>query len=547
MAKNEDSLGLEIGGNYLGTRPHLLGYQELPHTYFPLTRLQIRNQASEYAGSNERQQAAEAALQEADRLGQAALEEEDFSRRLTIGSVVRPRNNTLAGYQAMLRTSGREWNVQFSPQEYGSFDEIVLKAAGLDDNGKPNSAMFNPNHPLYEEFAPLRRNLAVLRNYIMCQMFPDGEFIPNVKTHDGEEDYSRYQMLNEMAERLGKKLAEGGEVKPTFSQALKNMMKLQPVGVPSLSKFASDANIPDKGAAVMYDFLFNLRTDKDYRDVMKPTEETPFSSANLATSSRALRMEAVADAYEHNVMVQLRVPDAPENLSPADRNTSVEIARDILERLRKLLASTADRSQLSQFTDDREEEGLRFLKVADSFREAVARIKDIDPGMIQNNRAFGEAFEALEQIGYRMKGETATALSNDQEPAAAEAMKKEMEKTPEQYKTAASTETLLAKVDSGLKEAARLQQRIADKIAMREADRALRRGAQNKTSRDALSRAQRSVRKSLETQLKGLDDKMAGATLTAANNEEALKYARQLEEQRAAAAQANPSDTSRGR
>lgn len=572
MALNDKRL------SYLGVPANLLGYQDYRFAPYPDTPLQIQNELVRDNYNRDREEAANEAMYAAQSEAAQQAEAEEFARKLTIGSVVKPQNNTLGAYKAMLYRSSMaarqkgdaQWDVHFSTEKYGAFDAIIAKKAGVD------SAAFDPENPHYREFAALRRNIALVRNYLMSELFPDGEFIPDVHSPDGREDKSRYAMLNQMAEKLGEALKSD---KPS---AWKNLLKGKPLTSPDANDFMQAANIPDKGALVLYNYLEGLHETPTFKDfyskdtalnwTLPPREETPFSDGNVRNASRSSIMQGASDAYEQIVMKQLR---APENLSPEDSETSVKLAREILERLKKLIASPTDRDYIAQFADEKQDENTKMLKLAESYREVMAQIADADPSAVQNNRIFEKTHTAFEQLGYRMKVETYKALMADKEWAAAEGMLREMERTPDKYKTDASTESLLSQVGEGLSEASRVESNLkqADLArrqanqAAREAQRAARRAQKasvranaTQLSNAAIMKAAKSSRSALGAKAAiekaaaaagqssvGFDmDKMSGAQVMDVS-QNGFALTRKLEEERQAAPTLNDPNSTRGR
>lgn len=572
MALNDKRL------SYLGVPTDLLGYQDYRYAPYPDTPLQIQNELARDSYNRNREEAANDAMYTAQNEATQQVEAEEFARKLTIGSVVKPQNSTLGAYKAMLyrssMTTGQKddarWDVRFSTENYGAFDAIIAKNAGAD------SAAFDPKNPHYREFSSLRRNIALVRNYLMCELFPDGEFIPDAHSPDGREDKSRYAMLNQMAEKLGEALKSD---KPS---AWKNLLKGNPLTTPDANDFMQAANIPDKGALVLYNYLEGLHETPTFKDfytketalnwTLPPRGETPFSDDNVRTSSRSASMQGASDAYEQIVMRQLR---APENLSPEDSATSVKLAREILERLKKLIASPTDRDYIAQFADEKQDENTKLLKLAESYREVMAQIADADPSAIQNNRIFEKTHAAFEQLGYRMKVETYKALMADKEWAAAGGMLREMERTPDRYKTDASTESLLSQVGEGLSEASRIETNLkqADiarrqaNQAAREAQRAARRAQKASMRSDAaqlstaaIMKASKSSRSALGAKAAiekaasaagqssfGFDmDKMSGAQVMDVS-QNGFALTRKLEEERQVAPVLNDPNSNRGR
>lgn len=513
--------------------------QEFLRHPYPVTPLQIRNAVETDSALLHRAEARDIAMREA--LNQADLQaaQVQFESDTKIGAIVKPseRFENLRGYKWVLRKDGGAFNVEFSPRGYSSFDGIIAKKSGLDERGNPVVAAFNTNHERYQDFAPLRRNIALLRNYLMTQMFEDGKFLDDGKTQASKEDLARYKALNEMAEHLGDALASKTGGAPSlltrWGRTMGHLVKGEDLATPYTNEFLKAANIPDKGALVMYNYLKGLQEEPKYDSwPLLPRDQTPFSDENLRLYSRSSLMTGVADAYEENVMRVLR---APENLKVEDQVTSVALARDILERLKNLMASSDEREKTGKVTDEDHDSARKLLQVATGFRDSLALIAEADPEAIQNNKIIAQSFEALEKLGFRMKVEAHKMLVQEYEPTAAKEMQQSIDNTPERYKASSasvSSEALLEQVGSGLKELERIQSqaRIAQRIAQKAAERAIRRAQmqsqQTGTARDAMAKAR-------AASTGGKMDDMAGARISGANNPVVARIIREAQEREA--------------
>jgi hypothetical protein len=271
---------------------------------------------------------------------------------------------------------------------------------------------------------------------------------------------------------LGAALAEQYNSAPSFVSrwvtTVGHLVKGEDLSTPYTNEFMKAANVPDKGALIMYDYLLDLQKNPAFGDSLKkhgtskwgllPREETPFSDKNMALYTRSRMMIRTVDAYENNIMYELR---APEKLSVKDQTTSVDIARNILERLRNTVASPESQTRLAQFTDGNDDKARELLRVARGFRDTLAKIEVTDPEALQQNKIIAHAYEAFEKLGFRMKVEAYKMLVEEHEPGAALHVKNAIDQTPAHYKSGETNDTLLAQVDAGLREAGRLQQQVS--------------------------------------------------------------------------------------
>lgn len=468
----------------------LLGFQEYQRLPYPDTPLAIRNTAESQAVKHAYESAMSAAIEEAQALAEAKAEEIEFSRSSTIGAVVKPRMNTLRSFKYVLKRNDGVHNLEFSPDNYGVFDRVIMNKCGLDEEGNSTVAAFNNNHPHHQDFAPLRRNIALLRNYLLCQLFEDGNFVTDPNTAEGRKDLQHLQALTQMAERLGSALASDSGKAKSFTErtadTFKHVLKGDDLAVPYTNAFMEAANIPDKGALVMYNYLMGLHETRSFKDIysndtpsnwpLLPREDTPFSDENMRRFSRSSQMAGNAIVFDQDVMEQLRTA---EKLRVEDRRISVDIAREILEKLRNLNANPSEQERINRTSDDAQEKSKKLLQVAIGFKDALASLFDAAPEEVQNNKIFARTIQAFEQLGYRMKADTFHALQQEYEFTTAGSFKKELDKAPESYKSDRSTDSLLADVETGLREAQRAQERNSARIAQREAQRAAQRAIRN--------------------------------------------------------------------
>lgn len=466
----------------------MLGFQEYQRLPYPDTPLAIRNTAESQARRHAYDTAMSAAIEEANTIADARAEEVEFERRSTIGAVVKPRMNTLRSFKYVLKRHDGAHNLEFSPDNYGVFDRVIMLKSGMDDDGHSTVAAFNKNHPHYQDFAPLRRNIALLRNYLLCQLFEDGNFVTDPNTEEGRKDLQHLQALTQMADKLGGALASDSGKAKSFTErtadTFKHVLKGDDLSVPYTNAFMEAANIPDKGALVMYNYLMGLHETRSFKDAysnetpsnwpLLPREDTPFSDENMRRFSRSSQMAGNAIVFEQDVMEQLRTS---EKLRVEDRRISVDIAREILEKLRNLTASSSEQEKINLTSDDAQEKSKKLLQVAIGFKDALAALFEAAPEEVQNNKIFARTIQAFEQLGYRMKADTFHALEQEYEFTAANGFKKALDNAPESSKTEKSTDTLLAEVETGLREAKLAQERNAARLAQREAQRAARRAA----------------------------------------------------------------------
>lgn len=361
--------------------------------------------------------------------------EVEWEASFPFGFVKKPQQDTLKAHKQLLQTGGLE----FSPQNYALFDGIIVNAGSA-------SPAFTSRDARYPDYASLRRNIALLRNYLLARMFPKGQFHPKEKTAEGRQDANNYARIKQMAQKLGSALAASG------------------------SKLLEPANVPDKGAQAMYDYLFALQDKPKIWDALPftqnprdwglaPNEKTPFSTENIMVFSAASSLQGIALEFDR-IIRELRSVD---DLTPETKKISVEYAEEILRRLQLLFGNNSNEaSYMSINSDPREDEGSVFLRAARAFKDTLFDVVQLDANMLKDmmtqDETLQEAMQALDQINYRMKSEAAKALEKEGRKEAAAWMNDQIRKMPESAKTNAPMSTLTQKLEKGMATAVRLRQ-----------------------------------------------------------------------------------------
>jgi hypothetical protein len=425
---------------------------------YPATSINILQQ-------QQQAEAAEAAKKHATDEARALVAiNAEWDRDTPYGSIVKPKHDTLRGYKYILKQGGGVRDVQFSPRDYGIFDGIIAKQGGIDaDSRKYLSPAFNRDHPHYEDYAPLRRNIAILRNYLLVTMLPNGK-----------GDGRNYAVIQQMASKLGTALA-GGEEKPSFIQrwfhSVQRLLGGQDMSTPEANAFRKAANVPDQGIATMYNYLFERRNTpvsffpNPVKYLMSkpweliPIEQTPFSESNMLMYSRATSMEGIANAFE-NVVTQLQ---SVETLSENDKKISVDEARNILEKLRITLGNAQEESNVDVIEDSKQKEAEMMLRAAMAFKDAAAGLAKIDANLLKEPMIM-DAMDALVQMDYCIKMEAMEAENDEGRTDAAKTMAARIATTPKRPNTQ-PIGTLVNKLKTGLNEVARLSQNSSARTA----------------------------------------------------------------------------------
>ncbi|MBY0355305.1 MAG: hypothetical protein K2Q12_06190 [Rickettsiales bacterium] len=330
-----------------------------------------------------------------------------------VGKFVRPRENTWIRHELAVIGAGLDFNTK----RY-EFDQILAHFANL-----PKA--FDASDRRYEQYADLRMNLAVMRNFLLNHFFPDGDVENDTK--DREAAHS----LNQIAMHIGQMLHRGQSWVPNLG--------------PSVS--LSRAGEKGDGAAAIYE---KLRHGQTVRNLLSPVlvplnfvrnrsnmhwrlpplHETPFDPRNLnapldtvstggdVDSTNGGRPDAqgvLPDRERWNVvshsfddigagLAGAVVPfSAVDHLSQAVKDRAIELAREILEKL-KLKFSDVPLEELIDRVDTSEVYKLlsETQKLSELFYTQAARATQHDDAIFYD-KEIQTAFEALGKLSVQAK------------------------------------------------------------------------------------------------------------------------------------------------
>ena len=413
----------------------------------------------------------------------------------SVGSITKPQDDDLGGYKGVLKRGGGVYAQQFSPEDYSAFEGVIIKKAGVDELGQGMGPAFNPDHADYAKFSGLRRNLAILRNNLFVQYFPDGRVSTSPSSPDYAQDQANLAKITQMGDYLGNKLASLDVVPPSkmenwFHSMSEVMQGKDPL--PATSTFMAAANVPDVGTALMYDYLLSEQAKPGHwwekmtpfsksmhpsQWDLKPREQTVFSDENIKLFSRSSSMEAIASDFDH-LTASLHSVD---RLSAKDRKISIEHARTILDNLKFMVGNPLVEAELREITDEKKEEALKMLRVSLGFRGGMSAIAKADPALlarllaaenekdasgdfIHAKRPLTEASDAINAIAYHVKEQAAVMLTSEGQLQAGQTMRDKAAATAQQFReldAKHSIRELLAKVETGLDAAEQIERSLA--------------------------------------------------------------------------------------
>jgi hypothetical protein len=224
--------------------------------------------------------------------------------RGNVGRWLIPKKATLAGHLALIKDKKRD--IDFSPANYPGFDAIFTERY-------EGVGFFDPLHDRFPRYAPLRDNLATVRNYLMVQYFPD----------DSPNDQVRIQHLRQIAEYL----AEGLTNDRAFLGLIPNHNPFKPfIDV-------KRASAPDgEGARYLYEKILEMQRHSDWTRPFSPLTSlfgsTPYGKWDLP------ELEHSIFAHDAEEVTQ----EAPDAKDIAAKVAELSITYDALEEKREQLA-----------------------------------------------------------------------------------------------------------------------------------------------------------------------------------------------------------------
>ena len=320
------------------------------------------------------------------------LDDSVVTRLKDVGEFWRPTNNFWLNHKAVVLNRGLQFNGDRNDPKHYPFDLLVQHFA-------KNKAIFDPKNRHYPEYANVRLNLAVMRNFLLDHLFPDGAS-PEVQAKMGVQyDLNTAHML-QMGHAVGQIIGRGNSwlpsIKPSLSPA---MLNVEGVGAARLyEKLLTMQHVENliKPVAVPYRIWEGL-ANRTWR--LPGIEETPFHAPNLTAGADQARgddpddvppaptgplppivgpenFEALAIALAPSALPFAKVEDLEQPI----RRQAIQHARDILDKL-KITFSAVPVAQLLDFADPVAARGLfnDLNEFSNVFRDHLARALVADP------------------------------------------------------------------------------------------------------------------------------------------------------------------------
>lgn len=409
------------------------------------------------------------------------------------GKYMIPVENTLDSHHGLIYDRSNE--LDFWPEQFPAFDSLVAQTY-------LNPAFSLSNHPDYFDYEPLRDNVAAVRNYILQHV------LEGVDTSDPQQVENATRTVEQMGREIGVALQRDTLFRRPGSDHL-DVLK---------------ASEPGVGAAYMYELLVRKQEKNKFLRPVKslfgfdysawklpPVEQSPFSrqhveefclgndglapqepdtpqqepeappgvpestpeeqrareqadavvapaAADNAAQTNARKLSVLGATIAGSAFSLDRVRKLPEPV----KERSVELAREILEKLR-IGIGDADREQwLTQSADAALAQGSAIASLAELYAStyqaglaADAALKD-DPLVQCGNEAIGK-------LAYLTKQQAAYALLQEGQRDDAQSLMAELQSYPESWKQVDNVRIgdLLDQIQAGMERSFAAAQRLS--------------------------------------------------------------------------------------
>lgn len=277
-----------------------------------------------------------------------------------VGRWLIPRKGTLLAHYKLVKEKERD--IDFSPANYPGFDAIIAEKY----QGK---GFFDPLHDDFPRYAPLRDNLATVRNYLLQQYFPD----------NSPDDQMRMEHLRQISEYL----AEGLNNDRVF-------LGLVPVHNP-FKPFIDVklASAPDgEGARYLYQKILEMQRQSNWTRPFTALTSLYGGASYGKWDLPSLQDSAFARGEEGD--------DAPEANEIGTRIAGLASAYDTLEARRQQLAERQKQSDMASDVDTIANQLLfSFYQMRDAVEDLSTPIK---------REAIDIAHEILRKLSLKLGG-----------------------------------------------------------------------------------------------------------------------------------------------
>ncbi len=306
-------------------------------------------------------------------------------------------------------------NLSYDANKYKLFDWEISDY--LKDDRR-HEAIDNASNQYYKAYEPLRQNVAILRNALYTQYFPDGEY-----NASDPNDVAKVIKIKEISQKIGHELKWQSRFQWVYNVATLNFSESD-LSIKRFGKYGEK----DSGAQDLYKMLYNKQESLNLNPIkwmmgkanrydweLPPPEESVFSQRDMKqiefnderegemgieNCGPTLCMKALAT---EGIAAKLKTGLVTENIQAMNgeqREESVELGREILRKLRDI---TASRSKRVHEGVDHKRQDLERANLANGLAENYLHLyQDLlkrDPSIGQDS-TFERARIALGKLGH---------------------------------------------------------------------------------------------------------------------------------------------------
>ena len=374
-----------------------------------------------------------------------------------VGKFYVPTQNSFAAHRQIV--CSEKYNLGFSPKKYPQFDGVIEMTFN-------NLAVTNENHRDHAKYEGVRDNIAVLRNYILTQMFPEGSAENPTK--------EQLQLLTTMANEVGNAL-----------QADRQWIHTPWRYVVKLDK----ANEPGTGAAYMYETLLQIQKRSlttgplDALAVVinlvrrRPTrkfglpelQDSPFSDGGLSAPPPIFTGNGPDSPSPASVVPEQDSPgillaeiaaeigaraqrfEDVESLDEPIRREAIEQARNILENFRIAGEKSGVAEMMLQSTESKITQADSISVLTSAFEQAVRKAAINDHTFMKRPEII-EARDAMGHLAWFMNVQALDALKQEEHFGAAKIVAQQIKAFPDEWRQhpEITLQEILAKIEAGL-------------------------------------------------------------------------------------------------
>ncbi len=311
--------------------------------------------------------------------------------------------------------SDNKHRINFNPKEYPLFDKIISDEL---QKSRRHNAIENPRNQYYNAYEPLRQNLAVLRNAIYTQFFPDGEY--NAKD---PADKAKVVCIQQIAQEIAKELKRESRVNRLWNILTLNFSEddfctkrfgkygLEHYGAQKLYEkiYAKQETVsinPFKwmqGSANKYDWglshpEFSPFCAQDMREAV--FNDNRNETLEIENCAPRLSQEAVGTQQIAELLKSGEPMENISRMSVEKRKESVELGEEILRRLRDICAGKSDRAHSGAEHKVQDVQRAVLLKdLAENYLEQYNDLLLVDPSIAEDS-TFERARMAIGKLGH---------------------------------------------------------------------------------------------------------------------------------------------------